>query len=61
MSICVYMGSRSEFFLAAGSASSSRHASVSMPSKPNLRGSRASSLPMPVDVSGGEGNWTVGG
>ncbi|KAF8386797.1 aak-2 [Pristionchus pacificus] len=34
----------------AGSASSSRHASVSMPSKPNLRGSRASSLPMPVDM-----------
>ncbi|CAJ0565972.1 unnamed protein product, partial [Mesorhabditis spiculigera] len=34
----------------SNSASSSRHASISLASKPALRNSRASSLPMPVDV-----------
>uniref|UniRef100_A0A0M3HST6 AdenylateSensor domain-containing protein n=1 Tax=Ascaris lumbricoides TaxID=6252 RepID=A0A0M3HST6_ASCLU len=33
-----------------GSASSSRHASVSMPVKPSLRANRAQSLPMPMEV-----------
>ncbi|KAL3116803.1 hypothetical protein niasHT_001875 [Heterodera trifolii] len=36
--------------LVDGSASSSRHASVSMPVRPSLRTSRAQSLPMPIEV-----------
>lgn len=34
----------------AGSANSSRHASVSTPVRPSFRGSRAQSLPMPMEV-----------
>uniref|UniRef100_A0A914HFR9 Acyl carrier protein n=1 Tax=Globodera rostochiensis TaxID=31243 RepID=A0A914HFR9_GLORO len=39
-----------ESSLLDGSASSSRHASVSMPVRPSLRTNRAQSLPMPIEV-----------